>query len=559
LLAPLLNAASATIAKAEVKAALMDEAKNSALDLSAVDLGRGLSSEEVQRRISEHGYNEVPERRVSPFTRFAKRFWGITPWMLEITIVLTWILGKQLEMYVVTGLLVFNAVLGFIQEEKANAALAFLKQSLTVKARVKRDGRWATVPARELVPGDIIRLRAGDFVPADARVAEGSVEVDQSSLTGESLLVERKVDDIVFSGSIVRMGEITGIVVSTGSRTYFGRTVELVQIAKPRLHMEEVTSKVVRWLILIVGILLSVGLLLTALRGLDLIGILPLTVILLMSAIPVALSTMSIITMALGSLELTKKGVLVTRLSASEDAATMDVLCVDKTGTLTMNRLSVTEVIALGEFRKEDVILYGALASQEANQDPIDLAFLSAARDMHVSLEGYLQKRFVPFDPSTRRTEATVETGGEQFLALKGAVNAIAPLCKNSQEELEQMEEDVESLSRKGYRIIAVAEGRTKDSIRLVGVAALYDRPRTDSPKLISELKELGISVKMLTGDALPIAREVAGQLGLGDDIARISDVRGKVKENKGFDVMERSAGFAEVYPEDKYLIVKSL
>ena len=526
---------------------------------SATNSDTGLSHEEVQKRLREVGYNEVPERRVSSAVRFLRKFWGITPWMLETTVVLTWFLGKYLETYVITALLLFNGILGFAQEEKANSAVTLLKQRLRVNARVKREGKWVTVPARELVPGDIVRLRAGDFVAADVKVVEGTVEVDQSSLTGESLTVERKINDVLLSGSIVATGEITGAVVSTGIKTYYGRTVELVQIAKPKLHMEEAISKVVRWLLLMVSILLSIALGIAVLRGMDLIEILPLAVILLVSAIPVALPTMFTVSMALGSLEVAKRGVLVTRLDASEDAATMDTLCVDKTGTITMNRLSIIDAIAIAGHRKEDVILYGALASQEANQDPIDLAFITASRDTQMPLDTYVQRRFVPFDPSTRRTESIIERDGERFTVFKGAVNVLMDLCKSSPEERAKVENEVTSLSAKGHRAIAVAKGATEHDAKLVGVAALADKPRPDSSRLIAELRDLGISVKMLTGDALPVATEVADQVGLGDKITTIWNLGDDVKEGKHLQEVEESDGFAEIYPEDKYLIVKSL
>jgi len=525
----------------------------------ATNLENGLSTEEVQKRLGEYGYNEVPERRVSPVARFLKKFWGITPWMLEVTVALTWFLGKYLEMYVIAALLLFNGVLGFIQEEKANSAVTLLKQRLKVNARVKRNGRWIRVAARELVPGDLIRLRAGDFVPADVKVADGAVEVDQSSLTGESLAVERKIDDVLLSGSIIARGEITGVVISTGAKTYYGRTVELVQIAKPKLHMEETISKIVRWLLLMVSVLLSIGIALAVLRGMVLIEILPLAVILLVSAIPVALPTMFTVSMALGSLELAKKGVLVTRLDATEDAAAMDTLCVDKTGTITMNKLSMTDAIALAGYEKQDVILYGALASQEANQDPIDLAFISAAKDMQLPLSDYVQMRFVPFDPSTKRTESIVEKEGHSFLVLKGAVNVLINFCKSDEAECATIEKDVEALSAKGYRVIAVAKGTTEGDAEIVGVAALSDKPRPDSSKLIAKLRDLGISVKMLTGDALPIAREMAHLVGLGGKITTIWNLRDDVKEGRQLESVETSDGFAEIYPEDKYLIVKSL
>jgi H+-transporting ATPase len=522
------------------------------------DWEKGLTSEEAQKRIGEYGYNEVPEKRVSRTIRFIKKFWGLTPWMLEITIGLEWALGKYFEMYVVMGLLVFNAVLGFFQEERANSALELLKEKLRINARVKRNGNWTVIPAREVVPGDVIRLRAGDFIPADVKMADGSAEVDQSSLTGESQMVEKKANEILYSGSILRRGEITGVVASTGTKTYFGRTVELVQVAKPKLHMEEVTTKVVRWLVIIVSSFLAVALAFTALKGLDLIGVLPLAVVLMVSAIPVALPTMFTISMALGSLDLMKKGILITRLSAIEDAATMDIVCADKTGTITMNKLSVEEEMAVDLHSRNEVILYGALASQEADQDPIDVAFLSAAKDSRLSLEGYGQKKFVPFDPSTRRTEATVEKDGRTFLVTKGAVNTIIPLCQNGQDELSRTGEKVESLSAKGYRAIAVAKGTAQNNLKLVGVAFLYDKPRPDSSQLIRELKALGLKVKMLTGDALPIAKEVARELSLGGAITRISDLKGR-REDQIFPLVEESDGFAEIYPEDKFLIVKSL
>jgi H+-transporting ATPase len=536
----------------------MKEDRSKSLEELHKDAETGLRSEEAQKRLGEYGYNEVPEKRVSGAARFVKKFWGLTPWMLEITIGLEWVLGKYFEMDVVIGLLVFNAILGFIQEERANSALELLKEKLKINARVKRDGNWTVIPARELVPGDVIRLRAGDFIPADAKVTEGNVEVDQSSLTGESQMVEKKANEILYSGSILRRGEITGVVTSTGTKTYFGRTVELVQVAKPKLHMEEVTSKIVKWLVIIVSSFLSVALVFTALKGMDLIGVLPLAVVLMVSAIPVALPTMFAISMALGSLGLMKKGILITRLSAIEDAATMNIVCADKTGTMTMNRLSVEEEMAVDPYSERDVIFYGALASQEADQDPIDLAFLSAAKSLAVPWEGYRQKKFIPFDPSTRRTEATIEKEGEQFLVLKGAINTILPLCNHHEDLLPGITARAESLSAKGYRAIAVAKGGGQENIQLVGIAFLYDEPRPDSSKLIRELKGLGIKVKMLTGDALPIAKEVAKQLGLGEAVTRIADL----KEGREDDILKRveeSDGFAEIYPEDKFLIVQSL
>ena len=424
---------------------------------------------------------------------------------------------------------------------------------------MKRGGEWIQLPARELVPGDVVRLRAGDLAPADVQVAEGQVEVDQSALTGESLTVERKQGESLFAGSVVRSGEVTGVVSATGLKTYYGRTAELVQIAKPKLHIEEMISKVVRWLLIMVVVSVGLGMGYALLRGISLAEIAPLTVILLVSAVPVALPTMFTISMALGSLELSKKGAIVTRLDAVEDAATMDVLCADKTGTITMNQLTLADVLPVGTHSKDEVVLFGALASQEANQDPIDMAFISKAREMHLPMGEYKPVSFSPFDASTRRTEATLSHQSEEIHVSKGAVKTITGLCRECGDELNAIEQGIDELVAKGYRILAVAEGALGKEPELIGVAALYDKPRADSPRLITELKKLGISVKMLTGDALPIAKEVAAQAGLGGNISRITDLKNRIGDKETLKVMEESDGFAEIYPEDKYLIVKGL
>jgi len=299
--------------------------------------------------------------------------------------------------------------------------------------------KWTQLQARELVVGDTIRLRAGDVAPADVRVVRGDAEVDQSALTGESLSVSRKEEDVINNGSVLTRGEATGTVTATGARTYFGKTVELVQLAKPKLHMEEVTAKVVRWLVAMVASLLGVALAVSAIRQVDLTEMAPLAVVLLVSAIPVALPAMFSISMALGSMELAKRGVLVTRLSASEDAATMDVLCADKTGTLTKNKLVVSDATAYNGFRDSDVVLLGALASNEANQDPIDLAFLDSAKERRLETQRYSQDEFFPFDPSTRMTKAAISGEEGRFHVAKGAVSAISDLCGLKDSEREEV------------------------------------------------------------------------------------------------------------------------
>jgi H+-transporting ATPase len=459
------------------------------------------------------------------------------------------------------GLLVFNSILGFVEEQKASSAVEALKQKLQVNARVLRDGLWKTMPARELVPGDVVRTRVGDFVPADVKIIDGELEVDQSALTGESMGIEKKPSDVLYSGSVVKRGESNGIVISTGVKTYFGRTAELVELAKPKLHMEEVVSSVVRWLLVIVVALVVVVVVVSMFKAINLWDVLPIVLVLLLSAIPVALPAMFTVSMAIGSMELAKKGVLVTRLSASEDAAIMNVLCADKTGTITMNKLSITKVTPLNGFTKEEVTLYGALASQEANQDPIDLAFITKAKQENPSYNSFTQKAFVPFDPKTRRTEALLRNKGQEFRVMKGAVNTVAQACGLDANSIKELENQVEEFAAKGYRTLAVARTDAQNEPKLVGLAMLYDMPRSDSKQLIQELNKLGISVKMLTGDALPIAREIAKDIGLGEDVIKASDLKGLISENpiEAAQTVEKSDGFAEIYPEDKYTIVKSL
>jgi H+-transporting ATPase len=525
------------------------------------DLNLGLKQSDAEDRLRQYGYNEIPEKKIHPIILFVKKFWGLTAWMLEAIIILAFILGKYTDTYTVAALLMLNSILSFIQEQRSSKALELLKSKLQVNARVLRDGVWKLIPSRELVPGDVVRVRAGDFVQADVKVVIGEAWIDQSALTGESMDVEKRAGDIIYSGSVVRRGEATGIVILTGVRTYFGKIVQLVQVARPKLHVEEITSRVLRWLLVIVVLLLCVAIVFSIIEGINLVEILPLMLVLALGAVPVALPAMFTVSMALGSMELAERGVLVTRLSASEDAASMEILCVDKTGTITLNKISVVDEVPLGKYNKDEVILYGALASQEANQDPIDLAFIEAAKRKNISINGFLQKSFTPFDPKTRRTEALVSNGNSEFKVVKGAVNVITELCGFCGDSLKAVEEEVNELTHRGYRTIAVARSTESGSFELIGLAALYDPPRPDVKDLIQQLKDLGVTVKMITGDALPIAKNVAAEIGLGDNIIRFPELKDLVKDNpsNAADLAEKSSGFAEVYPEDKYFIVKSL
>ena len=520
----------------------------------------GLTESEANIRLARDGPNEIPEASSHPILRLVKKFWGLSAWMLEIIAGLSLYLHKQIDFWIALTLLFVNAILGFLQEQRASSAVAALRRRLHVTARTRRDGSWRLIPARELVTGDIVRLRAGDFVPADMRVIDGDLRVDQSALTGESVEISRRPDDTLYSGSIVRSGEATTVVTATGQRTYFGRTAHLIESARPRLHIEDITGRLVKWLFVIVGTLVGISFVLSIIQGLPLLDILPLSLVLLMSAVPVALPVMFTVSTAIGTMELGRFGVLVTHLAAVEDTANMDVLCADKTGTLTMNRLALSGVLVLPGFTEDDVVRTAAIASNQANQDQIDLAFLREASERGLLDASIKTMSFVPFSPQTRRTESIVNVGGRKMLAMKGALRTIAELTGISPEAVAELEAHAEEKAPKGARVLAVACGDMNASLQFVGLAFLNDTPRPDSRRLIEQLRSLGVRVKMLTGDGLPVAREIAHQLGLGE-IVRAPDLRaaGTNGGSRAIDLAAHSEGFAEVFPEDKFLVVKSL
>ncbi len=522
----------------------------------------GLTHAEVDARRKEHGYNEVPGQKRRPVLKFLGKFWGVSAWMLELIMLLSAVLRKYSDLAVVSALLVVNAVLSFMQERRAAGVVDTLRRKLQVSARVLRERSWQVIPARELVPGDIVRVRPGDIIPADVKLLTGALRVDQSALTGESRDVDKAPSDVLSSGSVVRRGEGNGVVILTGAKTYFGRTTELVREARPKLHIEAVVAKVVRWLFVIVGVLIGLVIVLSLIRHGAFLEMIPLMLVLLMSAVPVALPVMFTVSTAVGAKELAKRGVLVTRLSATEDAATMDVLCVDKTGTITMNQLAVTGVIPLEHATESEVLFAAALASQESNQDPIDLAFLSAAKERHVfdNAAAVTPISFAPFDANNRRTEAVVEQNGQRLRVMKGAVRTVAEACGLQSPAIEGLEAQVSESALKGYRTLAVARGPETGAPALVGLVTLYDPPRPDAKQLIAALRSLGVSVKMLTGDALAVASEIAQELGL-PNIQRVSDLKAAsaLVGNEAVDWLAGVNGLAEVYPEDKYIVVQHL
>jgi H+-transporting ATPase len=515
----------------------------------------GLSDEEVRQRQTTYGLNEVQEKTQSKVLLFLKNFWGLTAIMLEVTILVSFLLYKYVDVYLIGGLMLFNAIIGFIQENKAAKTVESLKKSLQVIVRVLRNGKWSNITGNQLVPGDILRIRTGDFITADAKMIDGTLNSDQSALTGESMLISKKEGDMLYSGSIIRNGECNAVVTATGINTFFGKTVQLVQTAKPRLHMEEVVASVVKILFLIVLIFVGITAVFSLLRGETFVSVLPLLLILLVSAVPVALPAMFTVSMAKGAKQLADKGILVSRLSATEDAATLTTLCIDKTGTITQNKLSIQDIVAADNFKNNDLLLFGMLASVEANNDPIDLAFFQKASENKIDYSGYQQISFVPFSAEIKRTEAIIQKDGKQFKVMKGAYNTLKNLCDVQKTNLD---ETVNTWAEKGFRTMAVAIER-ENKTELIGIVALIDPPIPDSAQMISEIKQLGVKVKLLTGDALPIAEEIAKEVGVGNDIVSASLLRNNSVGNDNHSIIIAHNGFAEVLPEDKFTIVKNL
>jgi H+-transporting ATPase len=517
--------------------------------LSSNQLTQGLTSEQASDRLRRYGPNAVIETGRNLPLVFLKKFWAPVPWMLEATILLELYLGRDTEAIVIGALLVFNAILSFTQERRARNALALLRRRLTVQTRTRRDGQWQLVPAQDLVPGDIIHLRMGDFIPADARLADGTIEIDQSVLTGESMPVEAGVGHVAYAGAIVKRGEATGEIIATGARTEFGRTAELVREAETTSHLEEVIFSIVKNLVIADAILAALVVGYASLAGIAWHQILPFALILLVASIPVALPAMFTLATALGAADLAKQGVLVVRLSAIEEAAAMTILASDKTGTITENRLSLDAVRAYPPFREEDVVRLGSQASRAATQDPIDLAIIAAASDRRIQSDG-TRLSFTPFEPATKRSEALIElNNGNTIRVLKGAPQVIAALAA-----ARTIEEDVRDLARGGNRVLAVATGAESGPLQLAGLLGLQDTPRPDSRALIQELNGLGVRVVMVTGDGPPTAKAIAAQVGIPGEPCPGEALRSVERDG----AMDCNI-FAGMFPEDKFHLVKGL
>jgi H+-transporting ATPase len=522
----------------------------------------GLSQAEAQKRLGEYEPNEIEEKRTDPFLKFLTYFWGPIPWMIEAAVILSAVARHWPDFAIILLLLLANALVGFWEEHQAGNAIAALKAKLAIKARVKRDGKWITPEARELVPGDVIRVRLGDIVPADARLLEGDpIEVDQSALTGESLPVTCKPGEAVFSGSIIRQGEIGAMVYATGANTYFGKTAQLVQEAHTVSHFQRAVLKIGNYLIILAVTLVVLILGVALFRGDRMLTTLQFALVLTVAAIPVAMPTVLSVTMAVGARLLAKKEAIVTRLAAIEELAGVDMLCSDKTGTLTQNKLTLGDAFSVNDVPSDQVILTAALASRADNKDTIDVAVLGGLKNDQV-LKGYQVIHFQPFDPVHKRTEATVKgADGKEFKVTKGAPQVILELSGNAAQVKPSVEKAVNEFAARGFRSLGVARAEQEGEWQFVGVLPLFDPPREEARATIATAGQMGVSVKMVTGDQLAIAREIAGKLGLGANILDASGF-GDTKHHETAQLaesIEKADGFAQVFPEHKFHIVDVL
>jgi len=525
----------------------------------------GLSQQEVERRLEKYGPNSLEEKEENPVLKFLSYFWGPIPWMIEVAAVLTAILQHWADLIIIVVLLVFNAVVGFWQEYQAANAVDDLKKQLALKARAKRDGEWQEVEANSLVPGDVVRLRLGDIIPADVKLAEGDyLSVDQSALTGESLPVDKKAGEMAYSGSVAKQGEMVAMVAATGSDTYFGKTAKMVSSAQSVSHFQKAVLTIGDYLIYLSLFLAAALILVMFFRGNSFLTLIQFVLILVVAAIPVAMPAVLSVTMAIGAVALTRMKAIVTKLESIEEMAGMDILCSDKTGTLTQNKLSLGTPVLFGAEDEQELILIGSLASKEEDRDAIDLAVLAGLEDKH-AMDKYKQTGFVPFDPVRKRIDANIDgPDGKSFKVTKGAPQVILEMCDPDEDLANQANEKVDEFASQGYRTLGVARSQDGDNWQFLGILPLYDPPREDSAETIQNAEKHGIKVKMVTGDNLAIAKQISQQLGLGTNIHLADELFGEGGGEKAISKanakrVEEADGFAQVFPEHKFDIVQVL
>jgi H+-transporting ATPase len=523
-------------------------------------MASGLTQDEAARRLQQYGPNAIEEKRISAVSRFLSYFWGPIPWMIEVAGALSALVRRWEDFVIIAAMLLINAGVGFWEEFQADNAIQALKQRLALNARVLRDTKWKELPAAKLVPGDIIEIRLGNIVPADCTLVGGEyLSLDQSALTGESLPVDRKTGGVAYSGSVVRMGEMTAVVTATGMNTYFGRTAGLVQQAETRSHFQQAVLKIGNFLILITLALVALILVVALFRHDPLVETLLFALILTVAAIPVALPAVLSVTMAVGASELAKMRAIVSRLVSIEEMAGVDMLCCDKTGTLTKNALVLGEPVVLEARDEHELVLMGALASRRDGGDAIDQAITRGVSDESL-LDEFAVTKFEPFDPVRKRSEVEVrQNDGIRFRIAKGAPQVILDLAAPDQLLRTRAETEVEILAARGYRTLGVARTDSAGCWHFLGLLPLFDPPRDDSTSTIETARRMGVTVKMVTGDHVAIAKETASKLHLGTNIAVASDIVAGAGAQDANALVASADGFAQVFPEHKFKIVRTL
>ncbi|WP_345980344.1 plasma-membrane proton-efflux P-type ATPase [Sulfurimonas sp. HSL3-2] len=581
----------------------------------------GLTDKDVEERIKQYGYNEIEEKSESWAIRLFRRFWGPIPWMIEVAAILSAIVKRWEDFIIITVLLLVNAIVDFYQESKALNAIAVLKKKLARRALVYRNRTWTEIDAKMVVPDDIIKLKIGDIVPADVELVKGddTLLVDQSALTGESLPVDKNVGDELYANAIIKQGEMIARVTKTAKNTYFGKTVGLVAKAQKeeRSHFQKMVIKVGNFLILLTLVMIAIIVYHGIKTNEHVIELLIFALVLTISAIPIAMPAVLTVTMAIGARVLAGKDAIVSRLAAIEELAGMDILCSDKTGTLTQNSMSLAEPYIIGEYAKEELMLYAALASKEENQDPIERPIFDYIKENQLDsrLREYEIEKFLPFDPVHKRTQGIYQKGGMELIVTKGAPQIIIAQCEEKEFDVKEAFSQIELFASRGFRTLGVAYRNSDEEIyHFVGLLPLFDPPREDSKEAIEAARAKGVAVKMVTGDNIAVAKYISSLLSIGENIEdihilkgesveeyiylskvlsqaivknlnpddskdeveqRVSDIlkyvqrelynmpipKGSVlkHESEIISIIEEANGFAQVFPEDKYFIVEKL
>ncbi|HKJ32774.1 MAG TPA: HAD-IC family P-type ATPase, partial [Balneolales bacterium] len=497
-----------------------------------VDPSQGRQQQEIEGLIDQYGYNEILEQEETLLHRIFRRFWGPIPWMIEIAAILSAAVEKWEDFIIILIMLFVNAFLDFYQEHRALNALDALKKRLAKEVVVKRDGSFKRIPVRELVPGDIIKMRIGDIVPADVQLYEGDyLMIDESTLTGESVPVNKERDQVAYANTVVKQGEMLAVVVNTAMNTQFSKVVSLVARAqlKERSHFQKMVIQIGNFLILVTLVLVMVIIMVALFRHQPFLEIIRFTLVLTVAAIPVALPAVLSVTMAVGAMNLARREAIVSHLTAIEELAGVDIFCSDKTGTLTQNEMQVADPVVLEDHSEKELFTLAALASREEDNDPIERPIFEYLKEHFpdVDLKSYVQQKFIPFDPTRKRTEAEISKDDEPFTAIKGATQVLMGLAGMEGDAASDLNAKVDELASNGYRTIAVCRGEDSSKPEIIGLIPLYDPPREDSKDVIDEMKNYNVEIKMLTGDNLAIAREIGRLLGLEQRTIRSSQLSG--------------------------------